>query len=351
MRLWDVYHSIQHRYPIEVEGCKGIVASARSVQDIRVQVEAILSDCRAGDKAALRKVWGIALPLSYRLALDDTAKNYRIASALKESAMLLEYSELMRAVAMEMEWLCQTAFGMGYSEMGGINQWLFLQLERIADELEGDWFVYSRQKTVSSILQKLSQYHHGEKLPKDKSPELISGMHAALAQFERQVEARLHQDPHDYKPYDFNVIKWLLPDLMAYTIQMHENEGGSRNLGSAKAKYQGVYSQLRAIKMSAYYGPSYSSSWHMNRMVCYLQDNWNSSVYYAAELFVRTDLDYFIGFGNYWRYKRINLFTRSASEQVKNRREWIRRVKDFRQFEEVQNLLFEEVSSGQLALF
>ena len=265
--------------------------------------------------------------------------------------MLLEYPEVMRAVAQEIEWLCRTSFGMGYSEMDGINKWLSGQLERIALDMEGDWFVYSRQKTVSSILHKLSQYHHNEKLPKDRSPEVLNGMHAMLAQFEIQVEARANKITFDYKPYDFNLVKWLLPDMMAYTMQMHEDKSSSRNLGSVKSKYQGVYGQLRAIKMSAYYGPSYSSSWHMNRMVCYLQDNWSSSVYYAAELFVRTDLDYFIGFGNYWRYKRINLFAGSASEQLSDRREWIRRVKDFSQFEEVQNLLFEEINSGQLALF
>jgi hypothetical protein len=134
---------------------------------------------------------------------------------------------------------------------------------------------------------------------------------------------------------------------------MHEDKFSSRNIGAAKSRYRAVFRKLlKEVPVAPYYGPSYSSEWHMNRMVIYLETTFEHLNRLPLELFIRTDLDYFIGFGNYWRYKGINLFASSKSlDKTGYKRNFNRKIRRCQNFSEVQRLMFEEVSKGQLELF
>jgi len=85
-------------------------------------------------------------------------------------------------------------------------------------------------------------------------------------------------------------------------------------------------------------------------MVCHFEYPVAASSCVAIELFVRTDFDYFIGYGNYWRYKGIDLFAPSSRENDAFRRQFVKRVRACRSFLDVQEMLLKDITSGQISI-
>lgn len=333
-----------------------IVSRSETIDDIKLYIEKIYSSLKKGDCRVLKEAKSVAMPLSYRLALDDTSNNYRISSVLKEQIYRTEFSkELISCIDEEIDWLCQTAFGFSYKFIDGLLDSIFDDLNAFSKNLQGDWFVYGRSKNISSILAKFSKFRNKNKLPKDKSEDTMLLIDSVLDMFEKHIELRLLNRSNNLHltPYKFSDLKWLLPDFVAFTIQLRENHNiTSRNLGSAKSKYKSVYKKfLEIFPNQVFYGPSYSNSWHINRMVCYIEYKVGSSIKIPFELFIRTDYDYFVGYGNYWRYKGIDLFIASNKEKEISKKEFNKKVKNCKTFSEVQHTIFDDITTGQLDLF
>jgi hypothetical protein len=332
-----------------------VISNSESIKDIKYYIENVLRELRNGNKDLINDAKNVALPLSYRFAIDDTSSDYRISSEIKEELFRLEFSEEeLKSIEEEVDWLCQSAFGFSYMAMGGLLESIFDDLKIFTESLTENWYVYGRIKNISSILAKFSRFRNEKKMPKDRSIETKQNIDLILNQFEKQVAMRLlYNDTVVYKPYKFEHLKWLLADFVAFTIQLKEADNiKNRNLGSAKSKYKSVYKKfLQLFPNQVFFGPSYSNSWHINRMVCYIEYKAGSSIKIPFELFIRTDYDYFVGYGNYWRYKEIDLFTTSNKENETSQKEFNKKVKKYKSFSEVQNAIFNDVTTGQLDLF
>lgn len=333
-----------------------VISNSKSIDDIKNYIESIFTKLKNGNTDVLEEAKSVALPLSYRFAIDDTSNNYRISSELKEEIFRNEFpEELLACIDDEIDWLCETAFGFSYFAVDGLLKSIYDDLKIFTADLHENWFVYGRSKSISSILGKFSRFRIGKKRPKDKSDTTRKAIDLILNQFEQNLELRLLNDnaSKEIKAYHFSNLKWLLPDFIAFTIQLKEdNNIVNRNLGSAKSKYKSVFNKfIKVFPNQIFYGPSYSDLWHINRMVCYIEYKVGSSIKIPFELFIRTDYDYFVGYGNYWRYKGIDLFFSSNKETQTSQKEFNKRVKRYSTFSEVQNAIFEDVTTGQLDLF
>ena len=155
----------------------------------------------------------------------------------------------------------------------------------------------------------------------------------------------------DYSRED---VKWVLPDLLASTVQFRDTLVHTKNLGVLKQKYKAIFGylerELSAREVMVYFGPAYSKKWHMNRMVFYTLCT-PQFMRVPMEVFVRTDRDYFIGYANYWRYKNVELLASSSPDDIKRRSAFIRELKSCTDFRQVQELVFRQATSGQLCLF
>lgn len=338
---------------LDAKLCRLVIARCHSVADLRNYLENVLLRLERREAAIVREAWSVAIPLAYRLALDDTSRGYRIGSRLKEAALWAAYPQLMECVELEVDWLCKSAYNVTYAALGTAQEKIHAQLTEFQARLEGDWRVYGRRKSIGSIFEKLFRYHSGEKTPKNDSSPGLNRMALFLAQFEGQVAQRLSGEHRGKREYDHSEVKWLLPDLLAFTLQLKESGHELRNLGSAKAKYKAAFAVLRQhFAGCAYFGPSYSSAWHMNRMVCHWEyPVGESAPPIALELFVRTDFDFFVGYGSYWRYKGVDLFAASNEEGASARRRFVSRIRACKSFSDVQEMLFTEITTGQLSLF
>lgn len=355
--LWTLISDCEENYDIDFVRCRQIIDQNGTIANVRCYLESVLSRLEEGDREAIGEAWSVAVPLAYRLAIDDTATGYRIASRLKEAAMWMVYPKILSCIRDEIEWLCKSACGAGYSELRDVQKDIYDKLTTFSLSLDGQWRVYGRRKCISSILGKLAQLNSGNKLPKNTSPKVLHRMEVLLAQFQEQVSQRMVGDHRPKRPYEFSDVKWLLPDLLAFTLQLTEKSDSNRNLGSAKSRYKSVYRKLsKHFPAHVFFGPSYSMAWHMNRMVCHLEYPATASPSVvispcvAIELFVRTDFDYFVGYGNYWRYKGIDLFTPSSLESDASRQQFVQQVRACRSFVDVQDMLLKEITTGQLSL-
>lgn len=337
-------------------GAQIVISKSKSIDDIKNYIETIFTELANGNKNVLEEAKSIALPLSYRFAIDDTSNNYRISSELKEEIFRNEFpQELIACIDEEMNWLCETAFGFSYFAIDGLLESIHDDLKIFTASLPENWSVYGRSKSISSILGKFSRFRFGKKGPKDKSETTRKTIDLVLTQFEQNLGLRLSDANalNEIKAYNFSSLKWLLPDFIAFTIQLKEdNNIANRNLGSAKSKYKSVFNKfIKVFPNQIFFGPSYSDLWHINRMVCYIEYKVGSSIKIPFELFIRTDYDYFVGYGNYWRYKGIDLFFSSNKETQSSQKEFNKRVKSYSTFSEVQDAIFEDVTTGQLDLF
>lgn len=337
-------------------GAQVIVARSENIDDIKRYIETIFNSLKEGNISVLEEAKSVALPLSYRFALDDTSNNYRISSFLKEEIYRIEFPKnVVDCIDEEIDWICQTAFGFSYKSIDGLLESIFDDLNIFSNNLLGNWYVYGRSKSISSILAKLSKFRSKKKLPKNKSDSTLQLIDSILDRFERHIKLRLLNGNNNVNltPYQFSDLKWLIPDFVAFTIQLREEDHiSNRNLGSAKSKYKSVFNKfLKVFPSQVFFGPSYSSSWHINRMVCYIEYKVGSSIKIPFELFIRTDYDYFVGYGNYWRYKGIDLFIASNQEKATSKKEFNKKVKNCKSFSEVQETIFYDVTTGQLDLF
>ena len=157
------------------------------------------------------------------------------------------------------------------------------------------------------------------------------------------------QRQHEYCGEDIN---WIIPDLIGVSIQFSHAFVRNHNLGTSKRRYLGVFNELaRNINADIYYGPSFSEKWHINRLVCYVLFTRGNHIRLPTEIFIRTEYDYNIGYANYWRYKGVSLLETTQKEGVRKRAELLREIKACKEYSEVQELIFREVTSGQLCLF
>jgi hypothetical protein len=349
--FWTLISECEETHSIDFVRCRQIIDQNDTIAGVRSYLDSVLSRLEEGDRGAISEAWSVAVPLAYRLAIDDTANGYRIASRLKEAAMWAAYPEILSCVGDEIEWLCKSACGTGYSELRNVQKDICDKLTTFSRSLNGQWRVYGRRKSISSVMAKLAKLNSGNKLPKNTSPEVLHRMNGLLVQFQEQVSQRMAGYHCQKRPYEFSDVKWLLPDLLAFTLQLTEKSDSNRNLGSAKARYISVYRKLcEQFPARVFFGPSYSRAWHMNRMVCHLEYPVAASSCVAIELFVRTDFDYFVGYGNYWRYKGVDLFAPSSRENKTSRQQFIRRVRECRSFSDVQEMLLKEITTGQISI-
>jgi hypothetical protein len=331
--------------------CRWVVNHCRSVAELLEYLEKVLGRLRVDGSSGVEEAWTVAIPLAYRLSVDDTSHGYRIGAALKDAALRASHPRLMECIDLEMDWMCKSAYNVRYSELQSVHETIADQLSDCRNELEGQWRVYGRIKSIGSTFEKLARYYTGQKRPKADPRASLVPLPVFLDQFAEQVSERLMGNHRGKQGYSGSDVRRVLPDLLAFTLQLKESARERRNLGSAKARYKGVFRCLEAcLPGEAYFGPAYSSAWHMNRMVCH----WGFPVNDRAiglELFVRTDFDFFVGYGSYWRYKGIDLFSSAADDRCAARKRFVSNLRTCGSFRDVQELLLREINSGQLTLF
>lgn len=222
--IWTLISNCEETYSIDFIGCRQVIDQCCTIAGVRSYLESVVSRLENGDRGVIGEAWSVAVPLAYRLAIDDTASDYRIASRLKEAALWADYPEILSSVEDEIDWLCKTACGESYSELRNVQKDIYDKLTAFSRSLNGQWHVYGRRKCISSILGKLAQLNSGNKLPKNTSPEVLHQINGLLVQFQEQVSQRMAGDHRLKRPYEFSAVKWLLPDLLAFTLQLTEKK-------------------------------------------------------------------------------------------------------------------------------
>jgi hypothetical protein len=222
----------------------------------------------------------------------------------------------------------------------------------LIDSIGEDYKIYGRVKGPYSIFDKLYRYWGGKKNTKNRHPDVIASLNRILRVFDSNISNRIELCKELSESYQNEEIKWIIPDYFAITIQFNSDLVKNKNIGSTKSKYMGIYNKLEKNLISnIYYGPSYSEKWHMNRLVFYTLFTLSDKIRIPGEVFIRTDYDYFIGYANYWRYKNIHLLERTNSIQSDEHFEMLRKIKNCHEFREVQELIFDEITKGQLLMF
>lgn len=331
--------------------CLDILYGARAVGDITEYVSLILSKLEHNDHSAVDEALHVALPLVYRLGLDDSSGNARIASAIKDKCCTLRYPAFYKALENEINDVCISYCHTTFNKCGEYVKELVDETSSCVRSIAIPFKVYGRRKSPYSIFEKLVRYSKKDKHLKDNNSQRSVSLRLFLEKFEDNIIATLNgsQRKHDLWGDDIN---WIIPDLIGVTVQFSHTFVRNQNLGASKRRYLRVFCELaRNIKAHIYYGPSFSEKWHINRLVFYALFTRESNIRLPAEIFIRTGYDYNIGYANYWRYKGVSLLEATHAEGVRKRAELLRELKACEDFSQVQDLIFREVTSGQLCLF
>ncbi|OJV16393.1 MAG: hypothetical protein BGO21_26200 [Dyadobacter sp. 50-39] len=347
--LWELVSKTEDAFPIDPVGCRAVLRQANSSTDVRNYLVGILRQLETNDLAVIPEVWRVAIPLAYRLGLDDSSSGFHIASRLRDAAICLAYPTTMKNFKDELDWVYESACGIKYSQLNVLDVEFSQTMSDFLSGYKENWKIYSRIKTASSILSKLAAFHTGKKKPKAQENYKVSDsdIQAFLHQFSRQFQSRMNGSPIS-DPYDLSVLKYILPDCIAFTIQLSE----SRQIPTiAKQKYEQIFKDFSVIPSEIYFGPAYSQSWHINRLTSHFLCTFSGGLKIPIELFIRTDLDYYIGYSNYWLYKGIQLYYSTDRQKKIYQTNFIRQVRKCRSFEEVQSLIFRDLVSGQLDIF
>ncbi len=352
MDAWKYLEDYESNSYIDVEACRKLLFETNEVSQIKDYLDQILRTLKSGNVEIIKEAKSIALPLSYRLSIDDTSNNYRISSKINSEIFKLENPELSKCISDEIKHLIFKTLKIRYDGLRILEKQIDLDLKRFAKELDDDWYIYGRVKELFSIYLKLYKFKKNKKKPKKKTDKIKHGISNTLRKFEKNVHYRLNSIEKKLHDYETEYFIWIIPDLIAVTFQQSIKSNHTRNLGSLKSKYKSINNRLiEECPFEIFYGPSYSTKWHINRLVTY--GLWNFKNYQIPmELFIRTDFDYFIGYANYWRYKGINLFAGSHTDKTdKNKKDLIKRIYMCVSFSEVQEMLYKEIKTGQLELF
>jgi hypothetical protein len=357
--IWSVIKYFECEYEVDelkcselVEKLQSVVAIEKYLTSLKVKLNSAMnSDAMLNEKheELVEEAWSVAIPIAYRFAIDDTARNFRIGSELKELTMRLVFPNEINAFEKELNNICSAALGISYQSLEREHAKLKLGLENFASKLPEKWRVYGRIKNPSSILNKFYKYKIGQKKTKPHDKSEAENIDLLIERLEENIKLSLEPektepDQNKSNPYNFETLKWLLPDLLAFTIQMEEEEDSKKNLGANKSKYRKVYRLLEKENIChIYYGPDYSTKWHMNRMVCYLEVDLDLLTRIPCELFIRTDVDYFIGFGLYWIYKDTGPFMEYKHTSKKFQEWFISESKKCKNFDEVKQILLNDV--------
>ncbi|MEX0811588.1 MAG: hypothetical protein WD048_05170 [Chitinophagales bacterium] len=352
MDIWKYLHDIEINKKVDIEACRKLIFNTTEVYQVKEYLDDILRDLKFGKTRVIDEARSVALPISYRLSLDDTSSDYRISSKINTEIFRLENPKLSKSISDEIKNLIFKSFKIRYSGLKILENQIVFDLSKFSTKLDDEWHSYGRVKEIFSIYYKLFRFKIHDKQPKKKSDEVYKGITGVLQTFEENVCIRLNDHVEDIKSYDTQQVMWIVPDLIAITIQLSIKSDHTRNLGSLKSKYKSVNKKLKEeYPLEIFYGPSYSNKWHINRLVSYAF--WNFKNYMIPiELFIRTDFDYFIGYANYWRYKGVHLFAGTHKDSTsKSKKMLINKIHECNSFYEVQNMLYREIKSGQLELF
>ncbi len=211
---------------------------------------------------------------------------------------------------------------------------------------------YGRRKTPYSIFEKLTKYAVNRKSLKVRGLNHSVSLCSTLNKFASNILNRMASSSCSYFNYRTEDIQYVLPDLLAATVQFPSSFVRDMNLGATKRRYLGVYNELKEnLKAHIYWGPDYSDKWHINRLVFYALFKEKRKIRIPVEVFIRTDYDYYIGYANYWQYKGVSLLRDASPNGQKKRAEFLNRVKKCQTYEQVQELVFQQVHIGQMALF
>ncbi len=119
--LWTLISDCEENNDIDFVKCRQVIDQSGTITNVRCYLERVLSRLEEGDREAISEAWSVAVPLAYRLAIDDTSTGYRIAAQLKEAAMRVDYPEIFLCIEDEIEWLCKSACGASYSELSDVQ--------------------------------------------------------------------------------------------------------------------------------------------------------------------------------------------------------------------------------------
>jgi hypothetical protein len=323
--------------------------TARSAADVSAYVHQIVDRAEKGDHSAAEEALHVALPLVYRLGLDDSSSDDRIAARIQDVACKILMPDLHGAAVSLLEEIMRGA-GLSYATCQLALSEFMSETRMLAGRVSEDCHVYGRVKSPIAVFLKFYRYLMGEKKPKGPSPSSREASLYAI-DFLDTLACRMGGDVAPSPRLDLDALSFLLPDLVGVTTQFGNSFGNSR-LGIARRRYHTV---LRIFDNQPSFvrkrGPFFSRHWHMNRMAFHVLFGSSTGEAVPVELLVRTDLDYFLGYANYWRYKNIQLLDPPGSERRTRRLEQIAALRACRHFSEVQELILRELQSGQLLLF
>src|SRR5207244_12365421 len=103
--------------------------------------------------------------------------------------------------------------------------------------------------------------------------ELKESVNSTLSKFETIIITRLTQATHGFQSYAAEYIEWIVPDLLAVTLQFDDPTDPfvmRSNLGATKRRYEWIYKQLtNALDVEVVKKGHWSSKWHINRLAFY----------------------------------------------------------------------------------
>jgi len=331
--------------------CKDIVYNSNSLNDVRNYVNSIYNKLLRSEQEVINEALNVTIPIIYRLSLDDSSNNYRIASAIRNKAFKLLYPKFYDALIEEIDYLCYRYFNCSYDSLNTIINDISSQYEFNLKNSNLKYIIYFRLKSPLSIFDKLYKYYENKKDLKISDNNITNELNNLLNTFSLNVLNRMLNKNVSTEYGNSNILLWALPDLIAFTIQFDQDFIKGKNLGVAKNKYKSVYNKIFKITNSTvYYGPSFSEKWYMNRLYFYsmLLQSGNKIPY---ETFIRTNYDYYIGYSYYNRYKNISLLIHPKEEQKKYKIFIVNNIKHCSKFEEVQELLYKEINNRDWLLF
>lgn len=336
--------------------CDDIIRSAKSPNEVRQYIRGVLRKLREGRNDLVSEALNVAMVLAYRLALDDSSANERLGSSIKEACCRALHPEFYKALSDEIALIAQSRYRVKYARLSTHLGRILAQLKVAADAVSGLRFTtYGRVKTAYSIFEKLCAYADGRESLKDPSAELENSLFSTLNKFGCNVLMRMSHSGSVVADYSTEEIEWILPDLLAATIQYDGPVRGpdafvdGANLGATKRRYRWLYRRLiEANGCEVYMEPHWSARWHINRLVFYAYFCPTNKIRLPVEVFIRTTYDYCIGYANYWRYKGISLRGDESDVCDAERERLLVRIKGCASFGDVQRLVLEEAKRGLL---
>ena len=327
----------------QIDRCEEALFHRLSVSALTEYVANIIERARAGDRIAAEESLYVALPIVYRLALDDTSRELRFAATIQDVACRVLRPELHRALCQVMATESQGALGLSDAEVVGILPDVLDVTKTLGTTVCPECRVYGRIKTPVSIFLKLYRYLTRIKVPKGRPPSDFDGVQraaAVLARVDGRLSGRIDREP----TLDGPSLEYLFPDFIGVSIHYDDTFVKGGHLSRAQRRYRRIeaaMAQCETLRMRA--GPFRSRHWHMKRLAFHVRYVVGPRVSVPVEILVRTNRDYLLGYANYWRYKGAVMLEVPGSEEGIARKRLLRRLRGYRDIGSVQEMLLRDV--------